>query len=264
MAGNPEISWVRDDVLARVQLSHPGRMNAITVGMWQQLAECFRWIAGQSGLRAVEIRGADGAFAAGADISEFGRLRATPEQARRYHEDIIAPALTAIAHCPIPVLAAIDGVCVGGGLEIASVCDLRIASDRSRFGIPIHALGFPLAPREADALVALVGPSVALEMLLEGRVFGADEALCKGLIHRVVAATEWERDICMTLERLCGMAPHAARRSKWLIRTLAAGRRPDDMSPAEFDACWDFADTQDYRRGIAAFLDRKRPDFQDD
>lgn len=264
MASTPEISWVRDGVLARVRLSHPGRMNAITVGMWRQLTDCFRMIAGQSGIRAVEVRGVDGAFAAGADISEFAQVRANPEQARCYHEDIIAPALAAISHCSMPVVAAIDGVCVGGGLEIASVCDLRIASDRSRFGIPIHALGFPLAPREADALIALVGPSVALEILLEGRVFGADEALRKGLVHRVVASDEWESDIHVTLDRLCRMAPHAARRSKWLIRALATGRRPDDMSAAEFDACWDFADTRDYRRGVAAFLDGKRPDFQDD
>ena len=257
------IAWTQEGHIARVRISHPGRMNAITVTMWRQLAECFGEMARHPGLRVVEIAGTNDAFAAGADIHEFEQVRADVAQVRHYHEDIIAPALAAVAHCALPVVAAIDGPCVGGGLEIASVCDIRIASARSRFGIPILALGFPLAPREAEALVALVGPATALEILLEGRIFNAVEAMHRGLVQRVVPVDTWRQEVDATLGRICAAAPHAARRTKWIIRQLATGRGPDAMSPAEFDACWDFAETQDYRRGIAAFLGKTRPRFED-
>lgn len=223
----------------------------------------MREIAATSSLRVVEITGADGAFAAGADISEFARVRATRDQVRHFHENLIAPALRSIVHCPVPVLAAIDGPCVGGGLEIASVCDLRIASDRSRFGIPINRLGFGFAPFEAAGLVALVGKSVALELLLEGRILSAQEAYQKGLVNRVMPNDSWRGEIEAALGRIAAGAPHAARRNKWLIHRLSSLDDGRLLSPAQREACWDFVETADYRRGIDAFLDKTEPRFED-
>lgn len=258
------ISWVREGQIARVRLSTPGHLNAISIAMWHQLQQCFMEIAGCNGLRVVVITGADGAFAAGADISEFKTSRVTRDQVRHYHESVIAPALRAIVHCPIPVVAAIDGPCVGGGLEIASVCDLRIASERSRFGIPIALLGFGLAPSEAVGLVALVGQAVALEILLEGRIFESHEAYEKGLVSRVVPNADWAGEVEATLSRIARGAPQAARHNKRLIRLLATIDDHEKLSPAQREACWDFAETQDYQRGIEAFMAKVSPTFQDD
>lgn len=251
-------------MVATVWLSHPGRHNAISVAMWRELAELFRRLAGDHHLRAVVIRGEAGAFAAGADISEFSQVRATRDQVVDYHERIIGDALRAILRCPAPVVAAIDGPCIGGGLEIASVCDLRIASDRSRFGIPIGRLGFPVAPFEAACLVGLIGRANALELLLEGRLWSSDEALAKGLVNRVYPREAWETEVEACVGRIIASAPHAARRNKWLIQLLT---RVDDqamMSEGQRQACWDFVDMHDYARGLDAFLTKTRPQFQHD
>ena len=134
----------------------------------------------------VVIRGAGGNFAAGADIEEFDRVRHDPSSGRQYHLETIGNALTAIDRCPVPLIAAIEGVCVGGGLEIASLCDIRLAADTARFGVPIGRLGFPLALPELVPLLRLVGPAVAAEMLLESRILSADEAETRRLVTRVV------------------------------------------------------------------------------
>jgi enoyl-CoA hydratase/carnithine racemase len=257
------ISWSCDQQVARVLISHPGHLNALTTSMWHQLRECFSEIARHSELRVAVIQGAGEAFAAGADISEFPRVRANRDQVREFHDQMIAPALAAIVHCPVPVLAAIDGPCVGGGLEIASVCDIRVASDRSRFGIPINRLGFPLAPAEAAGLVSLVGRAVSLEILLEGRILSAEEAYEKGLVSRVVPLALWADEVNATIDRLCAGAPHAARRNKWLIHLLSELSDAARLSPGQREACWDFVETQDYARGLDAFMSKTNPKFED-
>lgn len=257
------IEWRRVGEIGYVTIANPGHHNALTIAMWQLLRNCFKEIAGSLGLRVVVISGAEGAFVAGADISEFKTARATRDQVRHFHEEIIAPALASIARCPIPVIAAIDGACVGGGLEIASVCDLRVASDRSRFGIPIERLGFPMAPAEAAGLLGLASKAVALELLLEGRILNAQEAYEKGLVTRVVPLACWEEEVRATTERVAQGAPHAARRNKWIIQTLSEGPKPEALSLLQREACWDFVETQDYQRGIDAFLKKTNPRFED-
>lgn len=250
--------------VATVWLSHPGRHNAISVSMWRELAESFRRFAGDHQLRAVVIRGESGAFAAGADVSEFSQVRVTRDQVIEYHERLIGDALRAILQCPAPVLAAIDGPCVGGGLEIAAVCDLRIASDRSRFGIPTGRLGFPVAPFEAACLVSLIGRANALELLLEGRLWSAEEAHAKGLVNRVHSRDDWENEVEACIGRIIANSPHAARRNKWLVHLLSRIDDQATLSEGQRQACWDFADTHDYARGLDAFLTKTRPQFQHD
>jgi enoyl-CoA hydratase len=250
--------------VATVWLSHPGRLNALSAGMWKALAEIFTELAAEELLRVVVIRGEGGAFASGADITEFAQLHSSRDQVRHYHDTILGDGLRAVLNCPVPVIAAIDGPCVGGGLEIASACDLRIASRRSSFGVPIGRLGFPIAPIEAACVVELIGRANALELLLEGRIWTSDEAYAKGLINRLVDDNDWEREREATLQRVCSCAPHASRRSKWIIRQLTTIDDRQKLSQGQREACWDFADTRDYAKGLDAFLTKTRPQFKND
>lgn len=252
--------WVtREDAVATVTLSHPGRMNAITVAMWQTLADVFAGLSADTDLRCVVVRGAGGHFAAGADIREFPAQRYDQASVLHYHQQILAPALQAVQTCLHPTLALIEGVCVGGGLEIASHCDLRIAARSARFGVPINRLGFPMAPGELRGVLALAGRAVTLELLLEGRILGADEALSKGLLTRVVddAALEAEGQACTS--RLLRGAPLAARLNKRMIQRLAPPA--EALSADELAACFSYADSRDHQEGVRAFLAGEDPHF---
>lgn len=253
----PEILVDREGDVATVTLSNPGRLNAMSVSMWQGLARSFAGLSDDSTLRCIILRGADGNFAAGADIEEFSTVRSTVAQGLAYHHETIAGALDAIACCPHPTVAAIEGVCVGGGLEIACACDLRIAAPVARFGIPINRLGFPLAPGELTQLLQLVGKAVTLEILLEGRVFDAAAALQKGLVHRVV--DDAIADAQSTAKRIAAGAPLAARMNKLLVRRLAP--QPAPLTQDELNAAFSFLDSEDYREGVQSFLDKRTPRF---
>ncbi|GAB3543206.1 enoyl-CoA hydratase-related protein [Noviherbaspirillum agri] len=247
----------RDNVIATVTLSNPGKLNALSIAMWGELAQAFTMLSQDEALRCVIVRGEDHNFAAGADIEEFPTVRSTLEQGMRYHNEIIATALQAISHCLHPTVAAIEGVCVGGGLEIACACDLRIAAPNSRFGIPINRLGFPLAPGELQHVLQLVGNATALEILLEGRVFDAAEAKEKGLLNRITEDVPGEAR--RTALRIAQGAPLAARMNKRLIQRLAA--QPDPLSEQELRDAFAFLESHDYREGVQSFLDKRKPTF---
>lgn len=248
--------------IALVTLSHPGRLNAISVSMWRELATLFTQLSSNTDLRCVVLRGADGNFAAGAYIREFPQERGDLAGVMRYHTQILAPALAAIATCVHPVLAQIEGVCVGGGLEIASQCDLRIAGNSSRFGVPINRLGFPMAPDEMRGLLALAGRAATLEILLEGRVFGAAEAMSKGLLTRVLPDAEVANDVMRTAQRLATGAPMAARINKQTVARLCA--YPDPLTESELRAFFNYAESRDHQEGVRAFLAGQEPEFSGD
>ncbi|RJG04073.1 enoyl-CoA hydratase/isomerase family protein [Noviherbaspirillum sedimenti] len=253
----PEIRLERSDAVATVTLSNPGKLNAVSVAMWEALAEVFARLSQDEQLRCVIVRGDQGNFAAGADIEEFPQMRSTMAQGMHYHRDTIARALDAIAGCLHPTIAAIEGVCIGGGLEIACACDLRIAAPQARFGIPVNRLGFALAPDELRHFLQLVGRATALEILLEGRVFGAAEAREKGLLHRIVDDVPAEAQ--NSAERIARGAPLAARMHKQLVRRLTA--QPQAMREQEYAEAFAILDTQDYREGVQSFLHKTRPVF---
>lgn len=248
-----------DGSIAFVTLSHPGRLNAITVFMWQELQRIFTELSAKQELRCVVLRGDGGNFAAGADIREFPKYRADLAGVQHYHTQVLAPALTAIASCTHPVLAQIHGVCVGGGLEIASQCDLRIASSSARFGVPINRLGFPMAPDEMRGLLALAGRAATLEILLEGRVFDAAEAMAKGLLTRVLPESEVDADVMRTARRLAGGAPLAARINKQTVARLCASTEP--LTGQELSHLFSYAQSRDHREGVQAFLAGVQPVF---
>jgi enoyl-CoA hydratase/carnithine racemase len=252
----------RQGSLAVVTLSHPGRLNAITVHMWREIARVFGELSADTSLRCIVLQGEDANFAAGADIREFPRERGDLQGVMRYHMDTLAPALAAVSACIHPVVARIQGVCVGGGLELASQCDLRIASASARFGVPINRLGFPMAPEEMRGLLALVGRAVTLEILLEGRVFDAAEAMAKGLLTRIVPDDALAADVMRTADRLGRGAPLAARINKQTAARLSASS--DALSAHELHTYFSYAETRDHREGVRAFLAGQEPTFSGD
>ena len=205
------------------------------------------------------LRGAgDNAFAAGADIAEFATERADLEQAARYGA-LIHDAMQAVARCTHPVIAMIKGACVGGGLEIAAMCDLRICSESSRFGVPIKNLGLTMGYGELQGVLAVAGRAVVLEILLEGRVFSAQEAFAKRLVNRVVADHEVEAETNAMAARIAAGAPLVARWHKQYIERL---NPMPQVSPEEWREGFACFGTEDYRTGVAAFLAKTRPQFK--
>jgi enoyl-CoA hydratase/carnithine racemase len=256
---NQPILQTRDDAIVTIMLNNPDRLNALTFAMWMRLGELLRELEADEGVRCIVLRGAgDKAFAAGADIAEFEQVRANAKVAKAYG-DQIEGTMRAVKECRHPTVAMIHGVCVGGGLEIASQCDLRICGSSSRFGIPINKLGLVVGYGEMAALIDLVGRATALEILLEGRVFGADEAKEKGLVNRVVADEQVEADALATAARIAAGAPLVARWHKKFARRLAD---PRPLTEAERDEGYACFDTEDYRIGFKAFLDKIKPEFK--
>lgn len=245
--------------IATLTLNNPDKLNAINLAMWQQLSANMASISADRGIRCVVLRGAgDQAFAAGGDLEEFVTGRATLEQALHYHGEV-AKALNAIADCPHPTVALIKGACIGGGLEIAGVCDLRIAGESARFGAPINKLGFSMYPGEMEGLLRLAGPAVIKEILLEGRILSAGEAYEKGLLSRVIKDEQVEDEAYASARRICQGAPLVAGWHKQWIRRLLDGR---PLSDDEKAASFAFLDTEDYREGLAAFLEKRKPVFK--
>jgi len=250
----------RHDALATVFIDNAQKLNALTLAMWQELARVMRELSADDALRCVVIRGAGSkAFAAGADIAEFASVRNTREQVKTYHRDYVHGALQAVAECKHPVVAMIHGPCVGGGLEIACQCDLRISGKSGRFGVPINRLGFSIAYDELAAVLPVVGRAAALEILIEGRVLDAKEAYAKGLLTRVVPDAALAGEVSATVARIAAGAPLVARWHKQFIRRLTP--QPAPLTAQEIDASFAYFDTADFREGYEAFMQKRKPRF---
>ena len=249
----------RDGEIATLTLNNPGKLNAVNLDMWLRLTENMAILSVDRDIRCAVGRGAGtDAFPAGADLEEFVTTRATLEQALHYHGQVAA-ALNAIADCPHPTVALIEGACIGGGLEIAGVCDLRICNESARFGAPINKLGFSMYPGEMEGLLKLAGAAVMKEILLEGRILTASEAYDKGLVTRVVPEHQTVDEAYATARRICAGAPLVAGWHKQWIRHLQSGRPLSDDDRA---AAFAFLDTEDYREGLAAFIEKRKPAFK--
>jgi enoyl-CoA hydratase/carnithine racemase len=253
----PTILCQRDGAIATVTLFNPEKLNALNAAMWRRLRDVMGELAADASLRCILLCGEGAAFAAGGDLEEFRTARATVDLALAYHE-VVGEALAAIESCPCPTVAAIRGPCVGGGLEIACACDLRIAGEGARFGAPIMKLGFPMYPGELAGLLKLAGPAVTKEILLEGRLLNAAEAYAKGLLTRVVADGEVMQEAQATAARIAAGAPLVARWHKQWISRLMEDR---PVSEEEKRASFAFLETQDYAEGLAAFLEKRPAQF---
>lgn len=260
-----QVSLTHDDAthgpgVARLTLANPGKHNAIDIAMWRELRAVFERLQAldaQDAPRAVVVCGAGGQFASGGDIAEFAGFRFDEARLHDFHEHVVAPALAAMQDCDVPLVAAIEGACLGGGLEIAACCDIRIASERSRFGAPIAKLGFPMAPGELQLLSRVVPAPLLREMLLEARLLDAARALQCGLVHAVVPDADLAPAAAQRAAQIAALAPQAARINKRTLRQIARGG-PND---AERRAHFAYADSAEHREGIQAFLEKRAPRF---
>ena len=253
------IHFVAEAGVATITLDSPGKLNAVSVAMWQELRRVFEALAEDEHLRCIVVRGAGGNFAAGADLDEFGEVHRDLQSGRRFHLETVLPALKAIQAAPQPVLAAIEGVCAGGGLQIALACDVRVAGDTVRLGVPVGRLGFPVVLSELRLLLERVGASVTADLLLTGRLVDAHEAAALGLVSRVVPAADFEQRISETVHAVCAGSPLAARQNKTQIRLLL--ERGMQYTTHDLDASFEFLGSDDYREGVAAFLAKRPPKF---
>lgn len=254
-----EILIERDGDIATITLSAPDRLNAMNLAMWRGIADAFTTLDADGGLRCIVLRGAgEKAFAAGADIAEFARERFDRDSARSYGE-VMAAALTAIQNCRHPVLAMIHGACVGGGLELACCCDMRICGAGSRFGVPVKNLGLVVALNEMQAVAGVVGRATALEIVLEGRIFGAEEALQKGLVNRIVADDRVTQEAVAAARRIAQGAPLVARWHKKFAKRLS---EPRPLTADEIEESYACFATEDFQTGYKAFLAKAKPTFE--
>jgi enoyl-CoA hydratase/carnithine racemase len=260
MGGRVDFADAGATGVARLTLANPGKHNAIDIGMWRDLRlrfEALQQLPAETAPRCVVVCGADGQFASGGDIAEFAGFRFDEAALHDFHEHTVAPALQAMLDCDIPLLARIDGACVGGGLEVAACCDLRICGAGSRFGAPIARLGFPMAPGELQRLCQVIDPALLRSLLLEARLLDAEQALQAGIVHAVLpdadlAASAWQR-----AEHIAALAPGAARANKRTLRQIGRGGPTD----AERRSHFGYADSAEHREGINAFIEKRPPRF---
>lgn len=248
----------RDGAIATVTLNRPEKRNALNREGWQMLAEAFATLNGEDDLRCVVLTGAgDKAFCAGADITGFESERANSAQVRDY-EKYGKSAFGAVSKSRHPVIAAIHGYCIGGGMEIALEADIRISADTGKFGIPVKYRALYLGYGNLETLTAVAGRAAALEVVLEGRVYDAPDAERMGLINRVVPAGKLDAEVAATAERIAEGAPLSARFHRKAIRRLAD---PAPLTKAELDEAFAYADSEDYREGYMAFLEKRKARF---
>lgn len=244
--------------IATVTLSQPGKLNAMTMPMYETLGRIMDALSADEGVRCVVLRGAgDRAFCPGSDITEFGETRTGKDQVRDYAR-ITNAAILKVRECRHPTIALIKGVCVGGGMEIASLCDIRICGESCRFGIPINRLGLTVDYDELIMLTDLIGKRRTLEMLLEGQIFGAAEAVRIGLVTRAVADEEVEDNVYATAEHIAETAPLVNRLHKKFLRRLDD---PRPLTQEEREEAFSCFETDDYRIGQAAFAEKTKPRF---
>ena len=260
MAGR--IGVERDGVVATVVIDQPARRNAMSQAMWRALAVAVTGLSGDGALRCVVLRGAgEEAFSAGADISEFEQIRGDAEAARGYSR-LVGPAMAAVAACAHPVIAQIHGVCIGGGLELATCADLRVCGASSTFAVPSARLGLVLGFEELERMVSLVGPANTKEILFEVARLDAAHALRIGLVNRVVEDGEVARNVAETAARIAALAPLTHRWHKQALARLEAAGPLEAIDDEARDGAFALFDSEDFREGCRAFLDKRRPAFR--
>ncbi len=250
------IRLVEEGRLAWLRLDRADKRNAMTQAMWEALPPLVAR-AVDGGARVLLLASAaPGIFCAGADIAEFGAMTGDPEW-RRANRLAIRATQQALAGCPIPTIAVIDGDCVGGGCGMAMACDLRVAAPRARFGITPARLGLVYPLHDVALLVGLVGPARAKRILFTGALIDAGESLRIGLVDEL--ADQPEAAARALAETIAANAPSSHRGNKALVARVMAGARDDDeASAALFEAAFD---GPDFAEGLAAFRDRRSPRF---
>jgi enoyl-CoA hydratase len=241
--------------------NNPERRNAVSLDMWEAIPRVLERFEADPELRVMVLSGAgDKAFVSGADISQFESQRSGAEAVQRY-EEIAEGAQLRLQRCDKPVLAMIRGYCLGAGVNIALACDMRIAAEDARFGIPAARMGLGYRVSSTKNLVDTIGPARTREMLITARQYGAAEAERIGLVQRVVPAAGLEAEVLETCAGIAANAPLTMRTAKRIVRELLAS--PDSFDEAACRAlvkeCFE---SSDYKEGRRAFMEKRRPAFQ--
>jgi enoyl-CoA hydratase/carnithine racemase len=253
------IKWVLNNGVMTVQINRPQKKNAVTLAMWRELAQLFRSLEDDSNIRAVILTGAGDCFSAGADISEFPQVRATPEQVANY-EEAVDGALSAIASLPKPTIAAVSGVCFAGGVALAASADFRVADATAQFSVSAVRMGLVYNISKCTRLYQIVGLVPAKRILLTGQRFSAEEALGLGLVDQIA-----DENALGAAHLLAGAliegAPLAIQGIKSILEALATGtvdaRRPDlESRIGAADA------SEDHGEAVRAFAEKRRPAFR--
>jgi enoyl-CoA hydratase/carnithine racemase len=242
-------------------INRPEKRNALNFAAWRGIVAAMEELNADPAVRVIIMRGATReAFISGADISEFPSHRANAEQARIYRS---APgnATDALSHSPKPVVAMIAGICMGGGLQVALSCDIRIAARGTRFGIPAARLGLAYPLDGVRSLTQIAGPANARDILMSARTFGAEEALQMGLLNRLVEPAELEANVRDYATRMAGNAPLTMAAAKAIIREGLKDRVDQDQEKIAQTVARCF-DSEDYKEGVRAFLEKRTPRFE--
>lgn len=257
MSEQSSVHWSLEGAVARVVIDRPARFNAMTRQMWRDLKRVFTELCADAEVRCVVLQGKGDHFCAGGDISEYPAFRHDAEQLRVFHEDEVWGGLQAIVDCDVPVIAAIRGNCMGAGVEMASCCDLRIATQDARFGAPIGKLGFPMAPREAVLVAGALGDGFVRAMLLGAKIFKAEQLLGNGFLCEVVAAQACSDAVEKMVQQVLGLSTLSARLNKQTLRALAT----QGLNETLLAQAYDYAAHAEHREGITAFLEKRPPRF---
>lgn len=249
-----------DGALAILTFNRPEARNAMTWAMYDALVDACDRVDRDDELRVLILRGAGGrAFVAGTDIQQFQNFR-NREDGLKYEEHL-DQVLDRVERVTKPTIAQVQGIAAGGGCAIALVCDLRVATPESSFGIPIaRTLGNCLSGASYSRLVDALGPSRAKELMFTGRLFSAAEAHACGLVNRIVEAADLDTTVRALASEIAANAPLTIRATKELIRRVAAKRRLAAGEDADMvELCYTSAD---FREGVTAFLEKRKPRWQ--
>ncbi|WP_088185446.1 enoyl-CoA hydratase/isomerase family protein [Sphingobium sp. Z007] len=247
----------QDGPVARLLIDRPDRRNAMTQAMWEALPALVGQAMADDAIRVLILASATpGLFCAGADINEFAACSAQ-EDWRIANQAAIRASQYALAHAPKPVIAAIDGDCVGGGCGLAIACDLRIAAPAARLGITPAKLGMVYSLFDTKLLVDLVGPARAKRILYTGALHSAEQALSIGLIEEIAPDPLAAAD--MLARTIAANAQHSVRASKAIVRRILDGQADDDATTLALFR--DAFTLPDLAEGVAAFRAKRPPDF---
>lgn len=252
------LDLVVDGSLATLWLDRTDKRNAMSAAMWEALPSLVDRAARDPAVRVLLVRGRGDHFCAGADIAELGTSLATDTAAVAYRS-LNAAAEAALASAPMPTVAVIDGACIGGGVQLALACDLRVCTTRARIGITAGRLGISFPAPSLERLVATVGAARARRLLLTAEVLDADDALRAGLVDDVVEPEQLDRALAACVADLVSVSAVTQLAAKEMIAELASlGRVPQDLA-RHWEAV--AATGGDLREGLAAFEQRRAPAF---
>jgi enoyl-CoA hydratase len=250
----------KDGAIGRLIFNNPARHNAVSLDMWQAVEQIIDDFDNDDRVRVIVLSGAGGkAFVSGADISEFKERRASEAAAAAYAK-VSEGARRKLQETLKPTIAMIRGYCIGGGLGVATCCDLRICSDNSAFAVPAAKLGLGYAYAGLKRLTDIVGHSYAKEIFYTARQFDAQEAYAMGLVNRVVAAAELESYVKSVADMICANAPLTIKAVKFTVGEILKDESKRDIARADAMVAQCFA-SSDYVEGRTAFMEKRKPVF---